>query len=99
MFDRQGRFRPVYFLSPELPEDRETLDAPNGRWAKSIELLHDLVPEDDLYRVMLPTLPGLTQDDNNYADNPFLLHLIERGYTGAFWSHWPHRAEIMRDVA
>lgn len=99
MFDRRGGFRPVYYLSPDLPEDRETVEAPNGRWAKSIELLHDLVPEDDLYRVMLPTLPGLTPDDNNYADNPFLLRLIERGYTGAFWSHWPRRAEIMRDVA
>lgn len=99
MFDRNGRFRPVYFLSPDLPEDRETVAAPDGRWARSIELLHDLVPEDDLYRVMLPTLPGLTPDDNNYADNPFLLRLIERGYTGAFWSHWPRRAEIMRDVA
>jgi len=99
MFDRHGRYRPVYFLSPELPEDRETLDSPSGRWAKSIELLHDLVSEEDLYRVMLPTIPGLTQDDNNYADNPFLLRLIENGYTGAFWSHWPRRAEIMRDVA
>lgn len=99
MFDRHGRYRPVYFLSPELPEDRETLDSPSGRWAKSIELLHDLVPQEDLYRVMLPTIPGLTQDDNNYADNPFLLRLIESGYTGAFWSHWPRRAEIMRDVA
>ncbi|WP_034268597.1 tryptophan 2-C-methyltransferase [Haloechinothrix halophila] len=99
MFDRHDRFRPVYFLSPNLPEDRATVDSPSGRWAHSIELLHDLVPEEELHRVMLPTLPGLTQDDNNYADNPFLLRLIELGYTGAFWSHWPRRAEIMRDVA
>lgn len=99
MFDRHGRFRPVYFLSPDLPEERETVDSPSGRWVHSLDLLHRLVPEEELHRVMLPTLPGLTKDDNNYADNPYLLRLIELGYTGAFWSHWPHRAEIMRDVA
>lgn len=99
MFDDNGRFRPVYFISPELPESEETLAAPNGRWANSIALLHDLVPAEEHHRVMLPTLPGLTQDDNNYADNPFLLRLSELGYTGAFWSHWPDRERIMRDVA
>ncbi|SFJ88048.1 tryptophan 2-C-methyltransferase [Amycolatopsis sacchari] len=98
VFDRHGRFRPVYYLSPLLPEDPETLASPNGRWEKTVRLLWDLVPESELHRVMLPTLPGLTEDDNNYADNPFLLKLIQLGYTGAFWSHWPKRAEIMQTV-
>ncbi|NKQ55039.1 tryptophan 2-C-methyltransferase [Amycolatopsis sp. K13G38] len=95
-FDREGRFRPVYYLSPALPESPTTLAAPNGRWVNTVKLLWDLVPESEHYRVMLPTLPGITEDDNNYADNPFLLRLIERGYTGAFWSHWPQRKQIMR---
>lgn len=99
VFDSEGRFRPVYYLSPLLPEDPETLASPNGRWAKTVQLLWDLVPESELYRVMLPTLPGITEDDNNYADNPFLLKLIQLGYTGAFWSHWPRRREIMRGAA
>lgn len=95
LWDSGGRFRPVYFLSPELPEDRGTLAEPNGRWVNTVKLLWDLVPESEYHRVMLPTLPGLTEDDNNYADNPFLLRLIQLGYTGAFWSHWPRRREIM----
>ncbi|GAB3009584.1 tryptophan 2-C-methyltransferase [Amycolatopsis acidiphila] len=99
VFDSAGRFRPVYYLSPLLPEDPETLAAPNGRWARSVQLLWDLVPESEYYRVMLPTLPGITEDDNNYADNPFLLKLIQLGYTGAFWSHWPQRHEIMHGAA
>ena len=95
VFDREGRFRPVYYLSPALPEAPETLAAPNGRWVNTVKLLWDLVPESEHHRVMLPTLPGITEDDNNYADNPFLLRLNELGYTGAFWSHWPQRKEIM----
>ncbi|TNC22228.1 tryptophan 2-C-methyltransferase [Amycolatopsis alkalitolerans] len=96
IFDRHGHFRPVYYLSPELPEDPGTLASPNGRWANTVRLLWDLVPESEQHRVMLPTLPGLTEDDNNYADNPFLLRLLELGYTGAFWSHWPRRHQVMR---
>jgi len=96
MFDREGRFRPVYYLSPELPENPATFTSPNCRWANTVSLLWDLVPATEYHRVMLPTLPGLTEDDNNYADNPFLLRLIELGYAGAFWSHWPRRHEIMR---
>ncbi|HVV11167.1 tryptophan 2-C-methyltransferase [Amycolatopsis sp.] len=99
VFDEAGRFRPVYFLSPELPEDPATFARPNGRWEKSVELLWQMVPESELHRVMLPTLPGITEDDNNYADNPFLLRLIQLGYTGAFWSHWPQRHEIMHGAA
>ncbi|GAB3585134.1 hypothetical protein GCM10027445_62190 [Amycolatopsis endophytica] len=98
-FDAAGRFRPVYFLSPDLPEDPATLGSPSGRWVNSVQMLWDLVPASEYHRVMLPTLPGITEDDNNYADNPFLLRLIELGYTGAFWSHWPQRHEIMQDAA
>jgi hypothetical protein len=57
-------------------------------------LLWDLVDADH-HRVMLPTLTGSSSYDNNYADNPFLTCL---GYTGAFWSHWREREEIMRRV-
>ncbi|KAA9164924.1 tryptophan 2-C-methyltransferase [Amycolatopsis acidicola] len=99
VFDDAGEFRPVYFLSPELPEDPSTFARPNGRWERSVELLWEMVPDSELHRVMLPTLPGITEDDNNYADNPFLLRLIQLGYTGAFWSHWPRRREIMRGAA
>ncbi|CAL9674311.1 Tryptophan 2-C-methyltransferase (plasmid) [Streptomyces sp. enrichment culture] len=95
MFDGEGRIRPVFYLSPQLPEADETIRTPNARWTNSIRMLHDLVPDEEHYRVMLPTLPGRTQDDNNYSDNPFLLRLVELGYTGAFWSHWQMRAEIM----
>jgi tryptophan 2-C-methyltransferase len=99
LFDHEGRFRPVYYLSPALPEDPKTIASPNGRWANTVKLLWDLVPESEHHRVMLPTLPGITEDDNNYADNPFLLRLIQLGYTGAFWSHWPQRHEIMHGAA
>ncbi len=97
-FDDDGRFRPVYFLSPDLPEDPATIASPNGRWVNLVQMLWDPVPASEYHRVMLPTLPGITEDDNNYADNPFLLRLIELGYTGAFWSHWPQRHEIMQSV-
>lgn len=95
LLDRHGRLRPVFYFSPDLPEDPETLDTPNGRWTNSVNLLREFVPASEHYRVMLPTEPGLTPDDNNYADNPFLLRLSQIGYTGAYWSHWPHRHHIM----
>ncbi|HJQ45624.1 MAG TPA: tryptophan 2-C-methyltransferase [Amycolatopsis sp.] len=98
VFGREGGFRPVYYLSPDLPEEPATLSSPNGRWVNTVKLLWDLVPDAERHRVMLPTLPGITEDDNNYADNPFLLRLIQLGYTGAFWSHWPQRREIMQGV-
>lgn len=47
---------------------------------------------------MLPTLGGSSENDNNYADNPFLTGLVGLGYTGAFWSHWREREEIMRRI-
>jgi tryptophan 2-C-methyltransferase len=95
MFDAQGNFRPIYFFSPDLPEGRGQT-GPADRWLTSLELLWKWVPESDYHRVMLPTVAGLTQEDNNYADNPFLLRLTELGYKGAFWSHWRKREEIMR---
>jgi tryptophan 2-C-methyltransferase len=94
MFAPNGTFRPVYFFSPDLPEGGSM--SPGERWLRSIDLLWDWVPEQDRHRVMLPTAPGLTQEDNNYADNPFLLRLTELGYKGAFWSHWPEREHIMQ---
>ncbi|AYY13613.1 tryptophan 2-C-methyltransferase [Actinobacteria bacterium YIM 96077] len=94
MFDASGNFRPVFFFSPDLP-DGGAEPAPDHRWTRSIDLLWEWVPEHDRHRVMLPTAPGLSEDDNNYADNPFLTRLTELGYTGAFWSHWRDREEIM----
>lgn len=98
MWDEDGRFRPVFFFSPDLPEDPATIAAPNGRWVNTLNLLWNLVPEADRDRVMLPTLTGVTPGENNYADNPFLRALSKLGYTGAFWSHWPRRDEIMREA-
>lgn len=95
MFDTQGRFRPVYYFSPGLPEGRGGSPKAGDRWLTSLQLLWDCVPPDDHARVMLPTAPGLSPDDNNYADNPFLLRLTAQGFKGAYWSHWPRRSQIM----
>ncbi|GAA3843680.1 MULTISPECIES: tryptophan 2-C-methyltransferase [Amycolatopsis] len=96
MFDRQGRFRPVYYFSPHLLGEDER--GPGQRYDHALALLWERVPQRDRLRVMLPTRPGLSPEDNNYADNPFLLRLTELGYTGAYWSHWPKRYEIMEGV-
>lgn len=93
MFDAAGKFRPIYYFSPDLP-DGHTGD-PAQRRIRSLELLWSWIPEHERHRVMLPTGPGLSLEDNNYADNPFLLRLTELGYTGAYWSHWPKRHKIM----
>jgi tryptophan 2-C-methyltransferase len=95
MFERSRAFRPVYYFSPDLPEDRETIDRPDGRWLRTIEFMWDHVPASDHPRVMLPTAPGLTRHDNNYADNPFLTCLVQLGHQGAFWSRWPERDQII----
>ena len=93
--DREvGRLRPLYYFSPDLPEDEATLASPNGRWLKTLEFLWSYIPEREHHRVMLPTAPGLTKDDNNYADNPYLLCLASLGYKGAFWSRWRKRDEM-----
>jgi hypothetical protein len=99
MFDGSGAFRPLYYFSPGLPEDEATVADPAGRRLNTLRLLWDLVPPEDLPRVMLPTAPGLTEHDNNYADNPFLTGLARLGYKGAFWSRWRERDRIMREAA
>ncbi|MCG8424812.1 MAG: tryptophan 2-C-methyltransferase [Proteobacteria bacterium] len=98
MFDEHGRFRPVYYFSPELPESAETLRGPSRQWARTVELMWDYIAKEDHHRVMLPTLPGLSKDDNNYADNPFLTALVELGYKGAFWARWRERDEIIEQA-
>ncbi len=99
MFERTGSFRPLYYFSPDLAEDEGTVNDPAGRWQRTLEFLWELIPEQDLPRVMLPTAPGLTEHDNNYADNPFLTGLVRLGYKGAFWSRWREREKIMREAA
>lgn len=98
MFDEFNRLRPLYYFSPELPEAFETLESPNGRWTRTIELMRSYVALEDHPRVMLPSVPGLTKDDNNYADNPFLMCLVRLGYKGAFWSRWRQRDQIIQEA-
>ncbi len=95
MFERSGAFRPVYYFSPDLPEELDTIGRSDGRWLRTVELMWDHVPEPDHHRVMLPTAPGLTRHDNNYADNPFLTCLVQLGHQGAFWSRWRERDQII----
>ncbi|WP_329175980.1 tryptophan 2-C-methyltransferase [Streptomyces sp. NBC_01477] len=95
MFDEHGDFRLVCYFSPDLPADSAAVGDPSARWSPSVDLLWDLVDPADYFRVMLPTLAGSSEHDNNYADNPFLTGLSGLGYTGAFWSHWREREEIL----
>lgn len=94
-FDEQGRVRPVFYFSPDLPEDPETLSRPNGRWTNTIRWIQQYVPASEHYRVALPTVAGDGQDDNNYADNPFLQRAVSLGYKGAYYSWWRQRQQIM----
>ncbi|WP_327418846.1 tryptophan 2-C-methyltransferase [Streptomyces sp. NBC_01233] len=96
MFDESGNFRLVCYFSPDLMEDAGTVNDPSGRWSRSVDLLWELVDPADHHRVMLPTLAGSSEHDNNYADNPFLTSLNGLGYTGAFWAHWRDREAILR---
>ncbi len=96
MFDEHGDFRLVCYFSPDLIEATGTVTDPAGRWSQSIDLLWKLIDPADYHRVMLPTLSGSSEFDNNYADNPFLTSLTSLGYTGAFWSHWRDREAILR---
>lgn len=98
MFDEDGRIRPVFYFSPDLPEDPETIASPSGRWRKSIEFIWDHIPRREHYRVSLPTLPGDSKDDNNYADNPFLRCWVSLGYRGAFYSKWRERDQIIQEA-
>ncbi|MET7640220.1 tryptophan 2-C-methyltransferase [Streptomyces sp. NPDC005438] len=95
MFDEAGDFRLVCYFSPDLPEAPGTVGSPNGIWSASVDFLWDHIPESEYYRVMLPTISGSSENDNNYADNPFLTSLNRMGYTGAFWAHWRDRELIM----
>ena len=98
MFDEHGRIRPVFYFSPDLPEDPETIASPNGRWRRSTEFIWKHIPESEHYRVSLPTLPGDSKDDNNYADNPFLRCWVGLGYRGAFYSKWRERDRIIKEA-
>ncbi|MEV6581000.1 tryptophan 2-C-methyltransferase [Streptomyces sp. NPDC051582] len=98
MFDASGNFRLVCYFSPDLLEDAETVNDPSGLRRRSVELLWELVDPSDHHRVMLPTLAGMSEHDNNYADNPFLTSLSGLGYTGAFWAHWRDREAILRQA-
>ncbi len=94
-FDEEGRIRPVFYFSPDLPEDPETIARPDGRWVRTIEWIQRYVPEEEHYRVALPTIAGDGKDDNNYADNPFLQRAVALGYKGAYYSWWRKRKEVM----
>ncbi|WP_158852141.1 tryptophan 2-C-methyltransferase [Saccharothrix deserti] len=98
LFEPSGRFRPLYYFSPLLPEDPETIARPDGRWLNTLRFMWDYIPERDYPRVMLPTAPGLSRHDNNYADNPFLTSLVQLGYRGAFWSRWRDRDRILEEA-
>jgi tryptophan 2-C-methyltransferase len=98
MFDEHGEFRLVCYFSPELAEDAGTVTDPAGRWYRSVDLLWSLIDPADHHRVMLPTVSGSSEHDNNYADNPFLTSLTVLGYTGAFWAHWRDREAILREA-
>ncbi|GAA3653952.1 tryptophan 2-C-methyltransferase [Streptomyces chitinivorans] len=95
MFDESGNFRLVCYFSPDLPEAPGTVGSPHGIWRGSVDFLWNHIPESERYRVMLPTLSGSSQNDNNYADNPFLTSLNRQGHTGAFWAHWRNREAIL----
>jgi tryptophan 2-C-methyltransferase len=97
-FDEEGRIRPVFYFSPDLPEDRETIDRPDGRWVNTIRWIQQYVPESEHYRVALPTVAGDGQDDNNYADNPFLKYAVALGYKGAYYSWWRNREWILNEA-
>lgn len=98
MFESSGAFRPLYYFSPQLPENPETLGSPNGRWLNTLQFLWDYIPPEDWNRVMLPTAPGLSKHDNNYADNPFLTSMVQLGYKGAFWARWRERDQILEEA-
>lgn len=97
-WDEEGRSRPVFFFSPELPEDPETIASPSGRWTRTIEWIQARVPESEHHRVALPTLAGDGGDDNNYADNPFLQKAVALGYRGAYYSWWRDRDRILAEA-
>jgi tryptophan 2-C-methyltransferase len=94
-FDERRCLRPVFYFSPDLPEDRATIERPDGKWVNTIRWIRDYVPKSEHYRVALPTIAGNGGDDNNYADNPFLQHAVALGYKGAYYSWWRDRDRIL----
>lgn len=98
-FDEEGRIRPVFYFSPDLPEDPGTIGRPDGRWVNTIRWIQQYVPESEHYRVALPTVAGDGGDDNNYADNPFLKHAVALGYKGAYYSWWRDRERILDEAS
>ena len=98
MFEASGALRPLYFFSPDLPEDEATLASPSGRWTRTLELIRDRIPARDHVRAMIPTADGNNVDECNYADNPFLVLQAKLGYKGAFWSRWRQRDRIMAEA-
>jgi tryptophan 2-C-methyltransferase len=98
-FDELSRIRPVFYFSPDLPEDPETIERPDGRWVNTLQWIQQYVPQSEHYRVALPTIVGSGQDDNNYADNPFLKQAVALGYKGAYYSWWRDRGRILREAA
>ena len=50
-WDEAGRSRPVFYFSPDLPEDPETIASPSGRWVNTIRWIQDYVPKSEHYRV------------------------------------------------
>jgi tryptophan 2-C-methyltransferase len=97
-FDEEGRSRPVFFFSPDLPEDPATLASPSAKWVNTIRWIRNYVPESEHYRVALPTIEGDGGDDNNYADNPFLEQAVALGYKGAYYSYWRDRDRILAEA-
>jgi len=97
-FDEDGRSRPVFYFSPDLPEAPETIARPDGRWTETIRWIRDYVPQSEHCRVALPSDSGAGGNDNNYADNPFLQAAIALGYRGAYYSWWREREGIMAEA-
>jgi len=97
-FDEDYRLRPVFYFSPDLPEDPETIARPDGKWVKTIRWIQNYVPKSEHYRVALPTIAGDGGDDNNYADNPFLQRAVALGYKGAYYSWWRDRDRITAEA-
>jgi tryptophan 2-C-methyltransferase len=99
-FDEADRLRPVFYFSPDLPEDAETIERPNGQWVNTIRWIRNYVPKSEHYRVALPTLAGGERgESNNYADNPFLQQAVALGYKGAYYSWWRDRNRILAEAS
>jgi tryptophan 2-C-methyltransferase len=99
MFETSGTIRPVFYFSPDLPEEPETIAQANGRWVNTLRFMWDYIPATEYPRIMLPTIPGVNESDNSYADNPFVTSLVKLGYKGAYWSRWRERDAIMREAS